>query len=129
KPDQGGVLLEADEVVQERRNNAADGLGQDYETKALEARKAEGPGRCFLRWVDGLDTCSIYLGDVGRPHDYEGDEAPHETVGCHARKSQSRNAKAQEVDNEDAWYGSEDVDVNDGPKSEREEHRPGQVAH
>ena len=55
------VLLEADEVVQQRRDDAPDGLRQDDVAQRLEARQAERPRRRLLARVDRLDAGPVDL--------------------------------------------------------------------
>ena len=68
-PDEGhqdGVLLEADEVVEQRRDDAPHGLRQDHEAEGLEVAQAERPRRGTLARVDRVDAGAVDLGDVGR---------------------------------------------------------------
>ena len=61
-----GVLLEADEVVEERRDDPPDGLRQDDVAERLAAAEPERPRRRVLARVDRLDPGAVDLGHVGR---------------------------------------------------------------
>ena len=76
--DERRVLLEADEVVQERRNDAPHRLRQDHATERLPAREPEGAGRRLLARVDRLDARAVDLGDVGAVDQDERDDPPED---------------------------------------------------
>ena len=63
--EQRGVLLQADEVVQQRRDDAPDGLGDDDVAQRLGVGQAEGAGRRRLAPVDALEPGAVHLRDVG----------------------------------------------------------------
>ena len=67
--DEGGVLLEADEVVEERRDDPAHGLREDDVAERLEPAEGRGTGppRSWLR-MDRVDPGPVDLRDVGRIH-------------------------------------------------------------
>ena len=64
--DQHRVLLEADEVVEQRRDHPPDGLRQDDVAERLEPRQAERAGRRVLARMDRVDAGAVDLGDVRR---------------------------------------------------------------
>ena len=64
--DQGDVLLQADEVVHQRRHDPTHGLGEHDVAHRLAVRQAERAGGGALALVDALDAGAEHLGDVGR---------------------------------------------------------------
>src|SRR5688500_2587252 len=60
------VLLEPDEVVEERRDHAPDGLRNDDEPQRLRARETQRPRRRLLARVHRFDPSAVYLRHVRR---------------------------------------------------------------
>ena len=89
------VLLEADEVVEQRRDDAPDRLREDDEAQRLEMAEAERPGGGILARVDRLDSCPVDLGDVGRVDEGQRDDAPEERVVGDARQAERRDPEAR----------------------------------
>ncbi len=73
--------------------------------------------------MDRLDPGPIYLGHVRRVHEHEGDGAPEEHVIGYPRDPQARDAEAEKIDDEDARYGPEQVDVDRRQQPNRKEDR------
>ena len=72
------VLLEADEVVEERRDHPPDGLRDDDVAQGLEPAEPERARRGLLARVDRLDARPVDLRHVGRVDEGQGDDAPEE---------------------------------------------------
>ena len=127
--DERGVLLEADEVVQERRDHAAHGLRQDDGRERLAPRQPERARRRLLARVDGLDSGAVDLGDVRGVDEDERDDPPERRRGRHALDRERRRAEAEQRDHEDRRHAAEEVGVGDRERAEREEDRAGEAAH
>ena len=78
RPDQRGVLLQADEVVEERRDDAAYRLREDHPPQGLTMREAERAGRRLLARVDRLDPGAVHLADVCAVDEDERDDPPED---------------------------------------------------
>ena len=76
--DDRGVLLQADEVVQERRDHAPDRLRQDHVAHHLPVAEPERARRHALARMHRLDARAVDLGDVGGVHDHERHDAVDE---------------------------------------------------
>src|SRR3954454_2090088 len=72
---QGDVLLERDEVVQERRSDSPHRLGQDHVAKRLSLGQADGQGGIALAAVDGPDPGPIDLRNVRAVGERQSDPA------------------------------------------------------
>ena len=72
--DERGVLLQADEVVQERRDDTPDRLRQDDEPERLRVAQSERAGRHALARMHGLDACAVHLGHVRRVDERQRDD-------------------------------------------------------
>ena len=75
-----GVLLEADEVVEQRRDHPTHGLREDDVAQRLATRQPERPGGRLLARVDGLDAGAVDLGHVRRVHERQRDRPPRRTA-------------------------------------------------
>ena len=127
--DEGRVLLQADEVVQQRRDHATDGLRDDDEPHGLAAAQPERSGRGDLRGVDRLDAGPVDLGDVGRVHEDERHDRPEEVRVRHALDLQRRRPEPQQQDHQDRRDGAEQVRVDGREDAQRREHGAPQAAH
>ena len=76
---QHGVLLEPDEVVQQRRDDPPDRLRDDDVAHRLELRQPERPRRGRLARVDRLDPRPVDLGHVRRVDRASGRRSPRRT--------------------------------------------------
>src|SRR5450759_45162 len=83
--DEDRVLLEADEIIEERRDDAPDRLREDHVPKRLEPGEPERPRGGFLAGVDRLDPGTVDLRDVRRVDQRQGDHRVGEWVGGDAR--------------------------------------------
>ena len=68
--DQRGVLLQADEVVQQRREDVAHRLRQDHEPQRGELGQAERPGGRGLAAVHRVEPGPVHLGHVRRVREH-----------------------------------------------------------
>ena len=93
--DERRVLLQADEVVQQRRDHAAHGLRDDHVTERLRVRQPERPRRRVLARVDGLDPCAVHLRHVRRVDEHERDGAPEELGGGNAGEAERRARRSR----------------------------------
>src|SRR5919108_2621151 len=84
RPYEGGVLLQADEVVQQRRDHPADRLRQDHPAQRLEAREAQGARGRLLARVYRLDSGPVDLRHVAAVDEDQSDPGPEDTRGRHA---------------------------------------------
>ncbi len=94
RADERRVLLQPDEVVQERRDHAPHGLREDDEAERLPAREPERAGRGLLARVHRLDPGAVDLGDVRRVDEHERDDGPEElrrAAATRARAPASRS--------------------------------------
>ncbi len=87
--DERRVLLQPDEVVQQRRDHPPHGLGEDDEAQRLAVREPERARGGLLARVHRLDPRAVHLGDVRRVDEHERDDAPRRTrrVGSHESPS------------------------------------------
>ena len=74
--DERRVLLQADEVVEERRDDAPDGLRDDDVPQRLRPAEAERARSRLLARVHGLDAGPVHLGDVRRVDEHERRRCP-----------------------------------------------------
>ena len=126
--DERRVLLQADEVVEERRDHAAHGLREDDEAQRLAVREAERARGRLLARVHRVDARAVHLGDVGRVDEHERDDGPEELRRRQPREAERRHPEAEDRDHEDRRDAAEEIGVDDRERAEREEHRPGQRA-
>ena len=124
-----GVLLQPDEVVQQRRNDAADGLRQHDVAHRLRVREPERPRGRRLARMDRLDARAVDLGDVRGVDEHERDRGPEELRVRHAVQLQPRDAEAEQVDEQDRRDAAEDVGVRGGEHPQRKKHRAGEASH
>ena len=89
RADERRVLLQPDEVVEERRDHAPHGLGEDDEAQRLAAREAERARGGLLARVHRLDPRAVDLGDVRGVDEHERDDGPEEL-----RRSAATRARA-----------------------------------
>ena len=122
------VLLQPDEVVQERRDHPPHRLRHDHEPQRLEPREAERAGGSFLARVHRLDACAVDLGDVGRVDEDQRDAAPEQLRRGDAGQLERRHAEAQHDDHQDRRDAAEQVRIDDRHQPEREKHRPREAA-
>src|SRR5215217_2338375 len=118
--DKRGVLLQADEVVQKRR--------EDDEPERPSVRQAERARRRRLTRMNGLDAGAIDLADVGGVDEDERDDSPEEGRARHAGEVERRDCEPEEEDHQDRRHPAEEVRVDDGEQPQREEHGPAQAA-
>src|SRR5581483_6490285 len=126
-PDERRVLLEPDEVVQERRDHPADGLREDHVAQRLPAAQAERARGRLLARVHRFDAGAIDLGDVRRVHEHERDDRPERLRRRHGAQLQRRDAETEQVDHEDRRDPAEEIGVGDREHAKREEDRAGQA--
>ena len=119
--DERRVLLQSDEVVEERRDHPTEGLWDHDVAECLHAREPEGARRALLRRVDRFDPGAIHLAHVRRIDQREGDERPEERILRHSRELQCRDPESQGVDHEDARHAAKEVDVRRRGEAERRE--------
>ena len=120
--DERRVLLEPDEVVQERRDHATDRLREHDEAERLQAIEPERPRRCLLARVHRLDSGSVHLRDVRRVDEHERDRAPEELRDRDAGQLERGDAEAEDVDDEDRRDSAKEVGVDRGERPHGEEH-------
>ena len=122
--DEGRVLLQADEVVEQRRDDPSNGLGQDDEAHRLELAQPERAGGCRLARMDRLDARPVDLRDVRRVEQRERDERPEERRRSARPSIRSAGiAEPEDRDHEDARQRAEQVDVGGRQKPDREQRR------
>ena len=118
--DEGGVLLQADEVVEQRRDDPAHGLGDDDEPHRLAVGEAQGPRRGRLAPVHALDAGPVDLGHVGAVDEGEGDDAQLEQRHlADDRQTRQGQAEPDQVDRHERGQAPEEVDVGDRQPSRR----------
>ena len=78
--DERGVLLQRDEVVEQRREDAADGLRDHDVAQRLPLRQPERAGGGGLAPVDALEPGPVHLGDVRAVHEHECERAEPEEL-------------------------------------------------
>ena len=78
RTDERRVLLQADEVVEQRRDDPAHGLREDDRRERLPVREAERTGGRRLARVHRLDPGPVHLRDVRRVDEHERDDGPEE---------------------------------------------------
>src|SRR5918996_5569034 len=119
-----GVLLEADEVVEQRRDHPADGLGEHDETQGLPARETKRARRRDLALVDRIDAGAVDLRDVGRVHEHHRYDAVGDggLVG-EEPEFQRGEAEPDQVQHKDQRHTAEQIDVRDREGSKREKGR------
>ena len=126
--DQRRVLLQADEVVEKRRDHAPHGLREDDVPQRREPGEAERPRGGLLARVHRVDPGPVHLGDVRRVHEDQRHGAPEERRDGNARQLERGDAEAEDVDEQDRRDPAEEVRVDRREGAEREEHGPGQPA-
>jgi len=109
--DQHGVLLEPDEIVEQGRDHPANGLRHDHVAKRLEPAQTQGTGGRLLARMDGFDSRSIDLGDVGAVDQGQGQDPVQPLVRSWIHQTEARDAEAHDVDHEHARQRSKDVRV------------------
>ncbi len=125
--DQYGVLLEADEVIEQGWDDPPDRLRQDHVAHRLEPAQAQGAGRGVLARVDRFDAGSVDLRHVCRIDEGERDDRPEERLVRDPRDPESGDAEPQDVDDDEPGHGPEDVDVGGRQTPDREEDRTRQT--
>ena len=123
--DERGVLLQADEVVEQRRDDAAHRLRHDDEPHRLGVGETERAGARRLAPVDALDAGAVHLGDVRAVDERERDHAQpeHGTRSRTTGRSVRGSAEHDQVDDDDGGQGAEEVDVRDGEEADRRRRR------
>ena len=114
------VLLQPDEVVEERRDHAPHGLRQDHAARRLPARKPERSRRRLLARMHRLDPRAVDLADVRAVDEDERDDPPERRRGRHVLQPERRGAEAEHRDHEDRRKPAEDVRVDDRRARESE---------
>ena len=84
-------FCQADEVVQERRDHAPDGLREDDVAERLAAGEPERARGRLLARMHGLDAGPVHLGDVRRVDEDERD-GPQKTATSARRRSREPGA-------------------------------------
>ena len=123
------VLLESDEVVEERRDDSADRLRQHDVTHRLRVAQPEGARRHPLARVHRLDPRAEYLGDVRRVDEGERDDRVREQRSRRQSDVVERRKALHHEENKDQRRATEDVGVEDRDTSQRESRTPRQSAH
>ena len=126
--DEPGVLLQRDQVVEQRRHHPADRLRQHDGPQGLRAAQPERPGRRDLRGVDRLDARPEHLGDVGGVGEHEREPAQDDGRRRDPLQAQPGQPEPDEQQHEDERQPAEDVDVRRRRRAQREEHRTAQGA-
>src|SRR5262245_56557216 len=93
--DQRGVLLQADEVVQQRRDHAANRLRDHDEPKRLPPAEPERSRGGHLRGVHRLDPRPVDLGDVRRVHEDQRGDRPEQVRVRHPLDLQRRRPEPE----------------------------------
>ena len=93
--DEARILDVADELVHQRRQDAADALRDDHEAHALAVAHAERTGGVDLAALDALDAGAEDLADVGAGDQAEGQNAQRigrgtEQIACRSGRSPGR---------------------------------------
>ena len=134
--DECRVLLQADEVVEQRWDHAAHRLGHDHVAQRLPVRETERACGGVLARVHGLDPRAVDLRHVGRVDedqrhcspDHLRRHAPEQLGLGHIGESQRGDAEAEQVDEQDRGNAAEDVGVDDRQQAQREEDGAGKAA-
>ena len=126
--DERCVLLQPDEVVEERRDHPAHGLREHDRAERLKMRQPERARRRGLARVHGLDSGAIDLGHVRRVDEDERDDPPERRRERHVLQPQRRRAEAEHRDHEDRRHASEEVGVRDAEQAKRQGGRARQAA-
>jgi hypothetical protein len=82
--DQACVLEQADERVDDARNDQLQRLRHDHQACALPEGQRHGIGCLILPLGDSLQTAADHLGHVGRRKQRHADERPEQLVEGHA---------------------------------------------
>ena len=127
-PDERRVLLQPDEVVQQRRDHAPHGLREHDRGERLAAREAERARGGLLARVHGLDPGAVHLGDVRGVDEDERDDPPERRRRRDPLDRERRRAEAEQRDHEDRRHAAEEVGVGDRERPDREEDRAGEAA-
>ena len=118
--DQGRVLLQRDEVVEQRRDDPAHRLRHDDEAQGLEEGEAERAGGGDLAPVHALDAGAVDLGDIGAVGQGERqDRVPFGRPVAEQRQAGQRQAEADQIDADDRRQAAEDVGVDGGHQPDR----------
>ena len=126
--DERRVLLQADEVVQERRDHAAHGLREHDRGERLAAGEPERARGRFLARVHRLDPGAVHLGDVGGVDEDEREDPPERRRRRDPLDRERRRAEAEQCDHEDRRHAAEEVGVGDREHADREEDGAGEAA-
>ena len=133
--DERGVLLQRDEVVQQRREDAPHRLRDHDVAQRLPLRQAERARGRGLAPVHALEPGAVHLGDVRAVHEHERERAEPEQlrvrrhVAVEGLDVREREAEADEVDHDDRRHAAEHVGVHDREQADRQELPPGKLAH
>src|SRR3954452_13504830 len=118
--DQRRVLLQRDEVVEQRRDDAAARLRDDDVAQRLGEGEAQRAGGRGLAPVDAVDAGPVDLGHVGAVGQGQGqDGVPLGRELLDHRQAGERQAEADEVDADDRRQAAEDVGVDGGDGPDR----------
>ena len=90
-----GVLLEADEVVEQWRDHAPDGLRDDDVAERLEAGQPERAGGRLLARVDRLDAGAVDLGHVGRVDEGQREDPEQASGRCAGPRARDRGCRTR----------------------------------
>ena len=121
--DQDDVLLQGEEVVEERRRDPAHRLRQDHVAQRLRLGQPDRQRRVALAAVDRADPGAVDLGDVGAVGEAEGDPAEDDGVGREAGQPQGRDPEPDQVDEQEGRDAAEEVDVDRRQQPDREQRR------
>ena len=95
--DQSAVLLQCDEIVEQRRRHPARRLRQHHQSHRAPIVEAKGFGGGQLRRMDRLDARPEDLGHVGGVDQHQRETTEQHRVRRNARQPQPRQAEPDEV--------------------------------
>ena len=125
----GAVLLQPDEVVEQRRDHPPHRLRKDDAPRASASAKVPSE-RAAASWLGCTDSMPArYTSrDVRAVDQDERDDPPEGRRRRDVLQRQGGRAEAEHRDHEDRREPAEDVRVDDHERANREEHRSGQAA-
>ena len=137
RPGERGVLEQADELPDDRRDHVAQRLGQHDQGVVLHRRQPERLGRLGLAAGQRLQPAADDLGDVGRGEQGEHDDRPHDEAGrLHPTREEEAEGDAAEQQQHVQRHAAEELDVGDrdararaAASSRRADAEPGEAEH
>ena len=109
--DKAGILDVADELVDQRRQNAADALRDHDQAHALAIAHAERPAGLHLAALDALDARAEDFADIGAGDQAERQDAERKGRGPEDLTADAGKALADEQDGDDRRKPAENIGV------------------